>query len=669
MRALRSKLFLTLYVSLLVGIGMIWYANEYIFNRAARAVQDPINVTFAPSADTFTAATPHDIDIIFQTPDAAKKVSGLDLVFTADGPIRFTNITDPVPFPGTDTTLFTTVNKSVSDSSIRASFVSLRPDVDLPSVLKIKLTVVGTNPGTAHVRLDTTTSQIVGNIAGKVYSFGTVNEGTYNITQSAVPSASLKFDPASASFATGETAEIAIGISDVTNQQGVSGFHIAFSYDPNLIDVLSLSEPIDAATGTDSAKFTKISSSIDKVSGKVDLTYVSPLAENLLPLRPRLSMKIQGKNPGTGVFRFETYEITGNVPGNLYAVNVFNGSINVSGQSAPQCTSNDQCGPTEFCNPSGVCKPVLCSNSIGPGCFAQVINNHVCELHPVPDGTACGNGLQCQAGLCVPPAPTATPIPIPECTSNAQCRADQVCNRERCVNLPCGSVATECLRVIARNHSCQVEEAADGTACTNGTCQAGACIPKVLPPTATPTPAGTVELQMKIKLQGILRTPSDARSIPVKVTVVGNGRSGQVVRTVMFTVGADGIWTGKTFVDVPSAYGYKVFVKPPQHLQKRMCEANPTETAAGTYRCGDIGTITLRDGVNYLDFSKITLLTGDLPDQDGIVDSYDLAYMRLNFGSTNPDVLEIADLNQDGIVDTQDYALVVASLSVKYDEI
>jgi hypothetical protein len=63
------------------------------------------------------------------------------------------------------------------------------------------------------------------------------------------------------------------------------------------------------------------------------------------------------------------------------------------------------------------------------------------------------------------------------------------------------------------------------------------------------------------------------------------------------------------------------------------------------------------------------MMVGDLPDQNGVVDSYDTSYIKLNLGSTDARALQIADLNLDGIVDTQDYSLVIASLSIKYDDL
>ena len=69
-----------------------------------------------------------------------------------------------------------------------------------------------------------------------------------------------------------------------------------------------------------------------------------------------------------------------------------------------------------------------------------------------------------------------------------------------------------------------------------------------------------------------------------------------------------------------------------------------------------------------MDFSNIYELVGDLPDQDGVVDSYDISFIRLNLGKNEDAVQAIGDINLDGRVDTQDYSLVIASLSVKKDE-
>jgi len=190
-------------------------------------------------------------------------------------------------------------------------------------------------------------------------------------------------------------------------------------------------------------------------------------------------------------------------------------------------------------------------------------------------------------------------------------------------------------------------------------------------PTQTPTqPSGLVSLNLKLKFQGILRKPADdLNKISVKVTIVKNNNK-QTLSNIIFTANDSGIWTSNTsivFNKIPPDTGYYILVKGSKHIQKKICDNNPTETYPGTYHCNQ-GKITLKPGNNNLDFSKIILLAGDLPEQDGIVNSYDISLVRNNLGKTNTSVLSLADINLDGIVDTQDYSLIIAALSIRTDE-
>ncbi|MEN9328340.1 MAG: Dockerin type domain [Candidatus Parcubacteria bacterium] len=179
-------------------------------------------------------------------------------------------------------------------------------------------------------------------------------------------------------------------------------------------------------------------------------------------------------------------------------------------------------------------------------------------------------------------------------------------------------------------------------------------------------------LAMKLKFQGIIKKPDDRYNLlKVKVTVAGgpNGREFTDSKIVDFRSDASGIWTATGGFNAPAGNNYKVYIKGPKHLQKKVCQSTPTETYGGTYRCSEVGTITLASGNNNLDFSGILQMVGDLPDQNGIVDSYDIAYLRTGLGATDPKSVATADLNLDGIVDSQDYSLLIASLSIKYDEL
>ena len=191
-------------------------------------------------------------------------------------------------------------------------------------------------------------------------------------------------------------------------------------------------------------------------------------------------------------------------------------------------------------------------------------------------------------------------------------------------------------------------------------------------PTNTPTPTGTgttgnVKLNLKLKFQGIINKPTtDALSkLNVKIKLL-NETTGQetAYQTAEFTADDQAVWSGNTSFNVDVNSKYTLYVKGPYHIQKKICNALPTETAGGTYRCTK-GNITLENGDNNLNLSGIVLLAGDLPEQDGTVTAYDTSFIYNNLGKNN----DKCDVNRDGICDTQDFSLVIAALTVKNDEL
>ncbi len=191
-------------------------------------------------------------------------------------------------------------------------------------------------------------------------------------------------------------------------------------------------------------------------------------------------------------------------------------------------------------------------------------------------------------------------------------------------------------------------------------------------PTLTPTPTGTtgnVNLKMKLKFQGINKLPAAGQnSMVVKVKVYKEGVSAPTDGTGTFTADANSVWSGTVSVNLGALAGkYRVLIKGPQHIQKKICDSTPSETSPGIYRCSD-GNITLTAGDNNLDLSGIIMLAGDL-DQSGLVDSVDFGLVKNNLGKTDAVTLTKADLNRDGVVDTQDYSLILAALAVRTDEL
>ena len=209
-------------------------------------------------------------------------------------------------------------------------------------------------------------------------------------------------------------------------------------------------------------------------------------------------------------------------------------------------------------------------------------------------------------------------------------------------------------------HSCNSLGCSSGAGAPNFTCS------------STGGTTGNVKLNLKLKFQGINKLPATGQnSMNVRAAIYKEGVTNALglVGTGAFVADANGIWSGTIGVEMADISGkYKILVKGPHHIQKKICNSTPTETAGpGLYGCGD-GNITLVVGDNNLDFSGILLLAGDL-DQSGIVDSVDFGMVRNNLGKTDVATLTQADINRDGKVDTQDFSLIIAALGIRTDEL
>ena len=204
--------------------------------------------------------------------------------------------------------------------------------------------------------------------------------------------------------------------------------------------------------------------------------------------------------------------------------------------------------------------------------------------------------------------------------------------------------------------------------------------PIVIQPPAGET--GNVELDLKLAFQGIVTLPKTKTQLKIKVKLVDDLNNVKVNNDTIFTANTSGIWSGiVTFSDVDLSKKYYLLIKGPMHLQKKICDANaadPNPDSAGYYSC-QFGNITLRSGVNVLpggvnpfDFSKVTMLAGDL-DQNGFVNREDTeplqsALLLEKDQRKSSAILEKLDLNLDGIVEPKDWDLMLAALKIKYDE-
>lgn len=184
----------------------------------------------------------------------------------------------------------------------------------------------------------------------------------------------------------------------------------------------------------------------------------------------------------------------------------------------------------------------------------------------------------------------------------------------------------------------------------------------------TDTDDGPVNLKLLVRFQGIDGSTDTARE-SIQTTVSVTHSSGErIARETVFTYTESGVWEGSTSLpeeieDIPVS----VLIKGAKHLQRRICDNEATEESEGNYTCTD-SQLTLQVGENVLDTTGIIFFAGDVTstsgDQDGLIDSSDLAFIRNNIGSEEPDIVMRGDLNMDGRIDTQDYGLITASLSL-----
>ncbi|MFA9289371.1 MAG: dockerin type I domain-containing protein [Weeksellaceae bacterium] len=199
-------------------------------------------------------------------------------------------------------------------------------------------------------------------------------------------------------------------------------------------------------------------------------------------------------------------------------------------------------------------------------------------------------------------------------------------------------------------------------------------------PTATPTqtqtndsPTGAIIVNFSIKLQGVTRQPIEAyRLLDTVVQAEDSSGRGYLANIVKLNIGANGIAAGQAVFPATTGIrpgsNYTLYIKPAKHIRKKICEDRPVEFTPGSYRCLDDSKITLAAGEQTMNFTGVYLLGGDLPTQDGVVNARDIIQVRSQLGSSTVDAVAKSDLNFDGIVDSQDYTIVLSALGFKFDE-
>ncbi len=191
-------------------------------------------------------------------------------------------------------------------------------------------------------------------------------------------------------------------------------------------------------------------------------------------------------------------------------------------------------------------------------------------------------------------------------------------------------------------------------------------------PTNTPTPTdgagdGSIDLELFVRFQGIYKKTNPPKDrMNVRVGLFSRAMARPQYKTVVFAPDEGAIWKGQVSFDLPED-DYVLYIKGSHHLQKKIGDRRPTETYPGTYQ-PQSRRISLAHGESSLDLSSIYQPACDIPDEDGVQDgicnAYDINRIRSHYGERDP----ICDLNFDGVCNTEDHALQIETLSIRFDQ-
>lgn len=182
---------------------------------------------------------------------------------------------------------------------------------------------------------------------------------------------------------------------------------------------------------------------------------------------------------------------------------------------------------------------------------------------------------------------------------------------------------------------------------------------------------GNIQLKLSVKLQGVDRTPATTKRLPFKISLIGSENNKQGPQTVELTASErnDGIFEGMVeFNQLQPEANFRLLIKGPKHLQKRICDPKPT--GMYTYHCSGNQSFPLSTGINEIDLTQAPLLTGDLPlpKQDGILNSNDTVAIQNCMVNPNDNCKQQTDVNFDGVTNGTDLILVINSMGIKYDD-
>lgn len=595
----------TLAFSVFVAIGLN-------LSVTTRADQNSVSVKFSPSILTIKSSNPFPFQLAVTTAQGGG-IAGIDTRLKVNGPIQISQkstLTSSNP---------SVVYFSSVKTSDRFSFSTASETSQLPSSVVIPFDVKCTGAGQASVELDQQTSQFTGTASGGVFGISSTDSVTINCDESGVFTAGdkaiAKFDPQSQSAEVGGTLNYRL-ILKPEAEIGMSGFHVSVKYDPEIVEVMSITEPVVLPVGTDGVA--------NALGGTLGVT--PPPMLNTSPT-------------GAG----------GIVP-------------TVSAPTAPAPTAPAPTSPASgggSCTTNADCKSP-CLDPTAPGCAVTCVNG-TCQASPPSGGGGGGGG---GGGEFVK-------IRNEVDADTGLIHLSYIVNGPNSQLLP-GVVFDIALKGIKDGTGKLEFNKADITGNVEGVeydVEATPADYKIGSGGGGGGGTGNIKLNLRLKLQGVTKKPATVTSIPIKIGIGDGTLEAPIYQTGTFTVDDNGIWSGTVSFQAFPGDGYKVTAKPPLGSQKRFCDADADDGVGteGFYECTR-GNLTLTEGENTFDFSKVAILAGDIGVQNGIVNAGDLIDCRIRLGMSDPDALSVADVNYDGGVNNLDCAAILTSMQNRLDQ-
>lgn len=181
----------------------------------------------------------------------------------------------------------------------------------------------------------------------------------------------------------------------------------------------------------------------------------------------------------------------------------------------------------------------------------------------------------------------------------------------------------------------------------------------------------TVTAIFQIQLQGVSdRIPPQHAKIPVRMGLLNKTFDRPIYADTEAVARLDGktvIWEGKAVFKADPKLSYQVLLKGPVHIQRKFCHSVITEREAGAYQCSG-SSIPVSAGTLTVDARAVSLFACDVPEQNGMCNSLDLAVIKEGIGSIQPSVIIRCDMNLDGVCNAQDYITALQAFLIRLDE-